>query len=130
MERDFKDMLVALSDEKAEYLLVGAHAMAIHGCPRATHVIDFWVRPSPENAKRVLRALAIYGAPLQSVIAQDFENPETIFQIGMPPLRIDVITSIDGSRSMKRGRIVSKSRWTVLRPLSSAAMSSSACRAS
>jgi hypothetical protein len=96
MERDFRDMLVALSDEKVEYLVVGAHAMAVHGCPRATHDIDFWVRPSPENAKRVLRALAIFGAPLQSVVAQDFENPGTIFQIGLPPLRIDVITSIDG----------------------------------
>jgi hypothetical protein len=92
MERDFRDMLVALSDEKVEYLVVGAHAMAVHGCPRATHDIDFWVRPSPENAKRVLRALANFGAPLQSVVAQDFENPGTIFQIGLPPLRIDVIT--------------------------------------
>jgi hypothetical protein len=93
MERDFKDMLSALSDEKVEYLLVGAHAMAVHGCPRATQDIDFWIRPSPENAKRVFRALAVIGTPLQSVMAQDFEKPGTIFQIGLPPLRIDVITS-------------------------------------
>jgi hypothetical protein len=96
MERDFKDMLSAFSDEKVEYLLVGAHAMAVHGCPRATQDIDFWVRPSPQNAKRVFRALAVFGAPLESVAAQDFENPGTIFQIGLPPLRIDIITSIDG----------------------------------
>ena len=96
MERDFKDMLSAFSDEEVEYLLVGAHAMAVHGCPRATQDIDFWVRPSPQNAKRVFRALAVFGAPLESVAAQDFENPGTIFQIGLPPLRIDIITSIDG----------------------------------
>ena len=96
MERDFRDMLSALSDEKVEYLLVGAHAMAVHGCPRATQDIDFWIRPSPENARRVFRALTVFGAPLQSVVIQDFENPGTIFQIGLPPLRIDVITSIDG----------------------------------
>ncbi len=63
MNPDFRDMLSALSDEGVEYLLIGAYAMAVHGVPRATGDIDVWVRPSPDNADRVLRALARFGAP-------------------------------------------------------------------
>jgi hypothetical protein len=71
MNSDFSDMLSALSAEGAEYLLIGAYAMAVHGVPRATGDIDVWVRPSPENADRVLRALARFGAPLGDLRAAD-----------------------------------------------------------
>lgn len=96
MNPDFSDMLSALSDEGVEYLLIGAYAMAVHGVPRATGDIDVWVRPSPDNADRVLRALARFGAPLGSLGAVDLSGEGTVFQIGVAPNRVDVMTGIDG----------------------------------
>lgn len=96
MNSDFSDMLSALSAEGAEYLIIGAYAMAVHGVPRATGDIDVWVRPSPENADRVLRALARFGAPLGDLRAADLAGEGTVFQVGVAPNRIDVITAIDG----------------------------------
>ena len=96
MNPDFSDMLSALSAEGVEYLLIGAYAMAVHGVPRATGDIDVWVRPSVENAERALRALARYGAPLGNLQAVDLGSEGMVFQIGIAPNRVDVITSIDG----------------------------------
>ncbi len=96
MNPDFRDMLSALSGEGAEYLLVGAYALAAHGLPRATGDMDLWVRPSPENAARVLRAIDRFGAPRQDLEPADLERPGTVFQIGVIPRRIDLMTSIDG----------------------------------
>jgi hypothetical protein len=93
---DFAEMLRGLSAEGAEYLLVGAYAMAAHGVPRATGDIDIWIRPSPENADRVLRALDRFGAPLFDLTAADLERDGTVFQLGLSPRRIDLLTSIDG----------------------------------
>jgi hypothetical protein len=89
-------MLSALSAEGAEHLLVGAYALAVHGVPRATGDIDLWVRPSPANAERVIRALARYGAPIGGLTVDDLAKPGTVFQIGVAPHRIDVLTAIDG----------------------------------
>lgn len=96
MNQDFKDLLSTFNAHGVEYLVVGAHALAAHGHVRATKDLDVWVRPSPENALRVLRALAAFGAPLQGLTAKDLERPGLIFQIGVAPLRVDVLTSIDG----------------------------------
>lgn len=96
INQDFSDMLSALSEEGVEYLLVGAYALAVHGHPRATGDIDIWVRPTPENAGRVLRAVARFGAPLRDLSAADLATSGTLFQIGVPPRRIDLMTSIDG----------------------------------
>jgi len=96
MNRNFVEMLSALSAERAEYLLVGAHAMAAHGVPRATGDIDLWVRPSAENAQRVWRALVAFRAPLAGTRAEDFAVPDLVYQMGVPPYRIDILTSIDG----------------------------------
>lgn len=96
MTPDFSDMLSALSAEGAEHLLVGAYALAVHGVPRATGDIDLWVRPSPANAERVIRALARYGAPIGGLTVDDLAKPGTVFQIGVAPHRIDVLTAIDG----------------------------------
>ena len=92
---DYKEMLSTLLQEKVEFILVGAYAMAIHGFPRATGDIDIFVRPNPENARRLFKALAKFGAPLQGVQEADFAKEGTIFQIGVPPRRIDLITLID-----------------------------------
>lgn len=96
MNPDFHDMLSALSAEGAEYLLVGAYALAVHGLPRATGDIDLWVRPSPDNGRRVLAALARFGAPLGDLTQRDLMTPGTMFQIGVAPRRIDLLTTIDG----------------------------------
>lgn len=98
LNNDFRDMLAALLDAAATFLVVGAHAMAVHGVPRATGDIDLWVRPDPENAKRVLEALIEFGAPVEAMGLKldDLAKPGTVYQIGLPPRRVDILTEIDG----------------------------------
>jgi len=93
---DFRDLLAAFNAEGVEYLVVGAHALAAHGHVRATKDLDIWVNPCPENAPRVLRALASFGAPLHDLTTADLTSAGTVFQIRVAPIRIDVITTIDG----------------------------------
>jgi hypothetical protein len=89
-------MLCEFNAAEVEYLLVGAYALAAHGLPRATGDLDLWVRPTSENARRVELALSRFGALREGISATDFETPNVIFQIGIVPVRIDIITSIDG----------------------------------
>jgi len=96
LNEDYKDMLHALSDEKVRFILVGAYALAAHGYPRATMDIDIWVMPSPDNADAVLRALRRFGAPLHNLTKEDLQKGRTIFQIGLAPRRIDIITAASG----------------------------------
>jgi hypothetical protein len=96
VDPDFSDMLSALCAETAEFMVVGAYAMAAHGLPRATGDIDIWVRPTPENARRVWRALERFGAPLSRLKVEDLLDPNTVYQIGVAPHRIDILTSISG----------------------------------
>jgi len=96
LNEDYKDMLRALSDEKVEFLLIGAYAMAAHGYPRATMDIDIWVMPSSQNADAVLRALRRFGAALDNLTKEDLQKDGTIFQIGVAPRRIDIITEASG----------------------------------
>ncbi len=96
MNRDFFDMLSALSGEGVEYLVVGAYALAVHGLPRATGNLDVWVRPTTDNAERVLRALRLFGAPLLDLTRDDLLRPDTVFQIGVAPTRIDLLTGVSG----------------------------------
>src|SRR5687768_14396921 len=93
---DFRDMLFALSAEKVEFLVVGAYALAAHGHPRATGDLDLWARPSAENAHKLLRALAAFGAPLESIREADLTTPGNVLQVGVEPRRIDLLTAIDG----------------------------------
>jgi predicted nucleotidyltransferase len=96
LNENFRDMLLALSDEGVEYLLIGAYALAAHGSPRATGDIDFWVRADAENANRVWSALHKFGAPTSQIVVGDFATADVVFQIGLPPQRIDILTSISG----------------------------------
>lgn len=96
LNEDYKEMLQFLADEKVKFLLVGAYALASHGYPRATMDIDIWVMPSPENAQAVLRALDRFGAPLHGLTTEDLQKADTIFQIGVAPRRIDIITGASG----------------------------------
>ena len=95
---DFRDLLLALADQDAEFLIVGAYALSFHGAPRASGDIDVFVRPSAGNAARIWKALINFGAPFESagVLQTDFEKPELVYQIGLPPRRIDLLTSISG----------------------------------
>ncbi len=96
LNEDYRDMLRALVEEKVDFLLVGAYALAAHGYPRATMDIDIWIMPDPDNADAVLRALQRFGAPIQNLVKADLENEGTVFQIGVAPRRIDIITSASG----------------------------------
>jgi predicted nucleotidyltransferase len=93
---DYKEMLQLLQEEGADFILVGAYALAAHGYPRATMDIDIWVRPAPANAPAVLRALSRFGAPLHGLSIEDLSHDDTIFQIGVAPRRIDIITGVSG----------------------------------
>lgn len=96
LNKNFADILSAFSEVGVEYLLVGAYAMAAHGYPRATGDIDIWVRPSEANAQRVWLALEKFGAPLSKVRVSDFCTPDAVYQMGVPPQRVDILTSISG----------------------------------
>jgi hypothetical protein len=98
LNEDYKDMLLALSDENVKYLLIGAYALAAHGYPRATMDIDIWVMPSSQNADAVMRALRRFGAPLHHLTKKDLQMDGTIFQIGVAPRRIDILTTASGLR--------------------------------
>jgi hypothetical protein len=95
MSPDFKDLLSTFNAHGVEYLVVGAHALAAHGRVRATGDLDVWVRPEAENARRVMKALEEFGAPLRDLTTDDLTRPGTVFQIGVAPLRIDILTAID-----------------------------------
>ncbi len=93
---DFRDLLRAFSDHDVRFLVVGAYALAVHGRPRATGDLDVWVDPTPENAERAHAALSAFGAPLDDLTVADLTTPGLVFQIGVAPLRIDVMTRISG----------------------------------
>ncbi|MDP2310406.1 MAG: hypothetical protein Q8P18_30595 [Pseudomonadota bacterium] len=89
---------MAFLDEDVEFLLVGAFALAANGAPRFTGDLDVWVRPDPVNAERVLSGLRRFGAPVDvhGLGVEDLGRPGSIYQMGLPPRRIDVLTQIDG----------------------------------
>jgi hypothetical protein len=93
---DFRDLFAALSAHKADFLIVGGHAVMLYTQPRYTKDLDVWVRPTKENAERVFYALADFGAPLANVTVEDFATSGTIFQIGVAPNRVDILTSLEG----------------------------------
>ncbi len=93
---DFRDLLVEFNAHGVEYVVVGAHALAAHGHVRATKDLDVWVRPERDNARRVLAALRSFGAALHGLTEDDLATPGVVFQMGVPPVRIDVLTEIDG----------------------------------
>lgn len=98
MTEDWLDLLVALLDGDVRFLVVGAHALAVHGVPRGTQDLDVWIDPLPENAARAWSALAAFGAPLDvhDVTLDDLQRPHTVIQLGLPPDRIDLLTAITG----------------------------------
>lgn len=96
MNEDFLDLLLALRDAEARFLVIGAYAVGVHGRPCATKGLDVWIEASVENATRVLRALRQFGAPLGGLTEADLAHVGTAFKMGIPPRRIDVLTEIEG----------------------------------
>jgi hypothetical protein len=96
MNQDFVDLLRAFGAADVRFLIVGAYALAHHGRPRATGDLDVWVDPTRPNAARIMRALAAFGAPVHDVCEDDFARPGIVFQIGVPPGRIDIVTELTG----------------------------------
>ena len=93
---DYRDILSIFNEEKVEYLVVGAYALAAHGLPRATGDIDLWISRDERNAYRVWGSLTKFGAPLSDLEESDFSSPGMVYQIGVAPNRVDILTSIDG----------------------------------
>lgn len=98
VNQDFIDLLAAFDRNGARYLIVGAHALALHGVPRATGDLDVWVDGGAENLDRAWKALIEFGAPLAAigVVRGDLDAPDRVIQIGLPPRRIDILTGVSG----------------------------------
>lgn len=96
LNKDYKEMLQSLLNNEVKFLVVGAYAMGAYGYPRATGDFDIWVEASSENSKKVYKSLSAFGAPLSDITADTFLREGIVFQIGVAPRRIDIITHIDG----------------------------------
>ncbi|MFN8177631.1 MAG: nucleotidyl transferase AbiEii/AbiGii toxin family protein [bacterium] len=95
-QRDFEELLGSFNAHSVEYVIVGGYALAFHGAPRFTGDLDLFVRPGPDNAARILAALADFGFASLGLTSTDFERPDRVVQLGVPPVRVDLITSIAG----------------------------------
>src|SRR3954451_24474497 len=93
---DFKDLLRSLNAAGIRYLIVGGYAVMVHTEPRYTNDLDIWIDRDEQNARALLRALAEFGAPTGEVTPADLTEPEVFFQIGIEPVRIDILTSVAG----------------------------------
>ena len=95
LNEDYKEILQILLGNKVKFLVVGAYAMSAYGYPRATGDFDIWVETSKENSKKVYESLVKFGAPVSNITEDTFTEKGIVFQIGVAPRRIDIITHID-----------------------------------
>lgn len=93
---DFKEWLTLLNDNHIRYLVVGGYAVALHGYPRYTKDLDIWIESTPENAAKIIQALDQFGFGSLGLQEKDFLEPDSIIQLGYPPDRIDLITTLPG----------------------------------
>jgi len=96
--QDFREFIELLIKNNAEYLIVGGYAVGVHGHPRYTGDLDVWLNATPLNADRILRSLSEFGFSSFKLTQEDFTKPGNVIQLGYPPLRIDLLTEIDGVR--------------------------------
>jgi hypothetical protein len=96
VQPDFRDLLALFNAHNVEYMIVGGYALAFHGAPRFTGDLDILVKPDPENAQRLLEALDTFGFKSVGLTKEDFVSPDQVVQLGVPPVRIDIITSLTG----------------------------------
>ncbi|RDC56581.1 hypothetical protein DU508_13470 [Pedobacter chinensis] len=95
-EQDFIDFIELLNKHEADYMVIGAHALAYHGRPRHTGDLDIWINPSDENAERMLKVIGDFGFASLGLKKEDFLNDGYVTQLGYPPLRIDILNAISG----------------------------------
>ena len=102
MTDDWFELLIALLDTGSRFVLVGAHALAVHGVPSGTQDLDVWIDPDPSNTPRVWAALATFGAPTAAlgITEEDLQRPGSVVQLGVAPNRIDLMTTISGVPSL------------------------------
>lgn len=93
---DFRELLGLFNSHAVEYLVVGAYALAFHGAPRNTGDIDLLVRAHPDNARKIVAALTAFGFGSLGLKDEDFLKPEQVVQLGVPPVRVDILTSLSG----------------------------------
>jgi hypothetical protein len=96
VQQDFRDLLELFNKHRVDYIIVGAYALGFHGAPRYTGDLDVFVRPDPINARNIMQALHEFGFGSVGLTAVDFEEEGKVVQLGVPPVRVDVITSITG----------------------------------
>jgi hypothetical protein len=96
LNQDFKEFIQSLNDNAVRYLLVGGYAVALHGYPRYTKDLDVWVESTAENAARIIKALQQFGFGSLDLKESDFTTPDQVVQLGYPPNRIDILTSLTG----------------------------------
>ncbi len=96
IQSDFRELLELFNAHGVEYMIVGGYALAFHGAPRYTGDLDVLVKPEPENAQRILAALADFGFGSLGLTIEDFIHSENVVQLGVPPVRVDLITSLTG----------------------------------
>ena len=96
LNQDFKEFIKSLNNNNVKYLIVGGYAVALHGHPRYTNDIDIWIELSQTNAKNLVKALDQFGFDSLKLKEEDFLEPERVIQLGYPPRRIDILTSIKG----------------------------------
>ena len=94
--KDFREFIELLNAHEVDYVVVGGYAVAFHGAPRFTGDIDIFVAPTEANPDRIVAALVDFGFSRDDLHPEDFRKPDMVVQFGIPPLRIDVLTTIDG----------------------------------
>ena len=107
VQQDFRDLLELFNKHEIDYIIVGAYALGFHGAPRYTGDLDIFARPDPINAKSIIQALDKFGFGTVGLTAADFEEEGKVVQLGFPPVRVDIITSITGVTwdQAKSGRV-------------------------
>ena len=96
VQQDFRDLLALFNAHNVDYLIVGAHALAYYGAPRYTGDMDIFVCPDSENARRIIHALDEFGFGSLDLTVEDFASPDKVVQLGVAPVRVDIMTSITG----------------------------------
>jgi hypothetical protein len=94
IQPDFKELLELLNAHNVDYVIVGAYALAFHGVPRFTGDIDIFVKPDPQNAEKILAVLKEFGFGSLDLDKSDFQQPDQVIQLGVPPVRVDLLTSL------------------------------------
>jgi len=96
VQPDFRELLALFNENEVEYMVIGGYALAFHGAPRFTGDLDVYVKPDLENARRILGALARFGFKSVDLSLEDFQSPDNVIQLGLPPVRVDILTAITG----------------------------------